>query len=153
MKVSCASCGRELYDGPSDSAPSEVVDPPSREPCPQCGSIERLFEAVGAASVSGGGSFNVRGFEARGPKTRGGKHPYVRETKQQRRTGRDSRTVDRFMVIDREHDPPYKWHRVIDVDSGEVIKNVIENHATGESHHVSEPDAPVPEWFPRDPRA
>jgi hypothetical protein len=81
------------------------------------------------------------------------KHPPFQEQIQHSRVGGDGRRVDRVMVNAREHDPPYKWHRVIDRESGTMIKNELIDHSTGERWDFRDPSVNPPGWFPTNPRA
>lgn len=80
------------------------------------------------------------------------KHPAFQESIQHSRVGRDGRRVDRVMVNAREHEPPYKWHRVIDRQTATVIKNELINHRSGERWDFRDGEVQVPSWFPSDPR-
>ena len=63
------------------------------------------------------------------------------------RQGRDGRWVQRNMVIDRDHDPPFKWHRVVDEESGQCIKDEAINLATGETVDLQRGERP--NWLPQ----
>ena len=62
------------------------------------------------------------------------------------RQGRDGRWVEREMVIDREHAPPFKWHRVVDEESGQCLKDQAVNLATGETVDLRHDRRPI--WLP-----
>jgi hypothetical protein len=40
---------------------------------------------------------------------------------------------------------------VIDVSTGEVIKNELIDYSTDETHDLRDESVPVPDWFPVDP--
>jgi hypothetical protein len=63
-----------------------------------------------------------------------------------RRQGADGRWVQRDMLIDREHKPPFKWHRVVDEATGEMIKDEATNLETSERVDLRHEDRP--QWLP-----
>lgn len=94
-----------------------------------------------------GRTFSVDVPEMRGKsRSRSNGHRRGQESFTGIRQGRDGRWVEREMVIDRDHFPPFKWHRVVDMESGRCVKDQAVNLATGEKvdlrHH------PRPIWLP-----
>jgi hypothetical protein len=63
-----------------------------------------------------------------------------------RRAGGDGRWVRRDMVIDRDAKPPFKWHRVVDEETGEVLKDEAINLETDEAVDLRNEDRPA--WLP-----
>ena len=73
-------------------------------------------------------------------------HRHGQEAFSGRRIGKDGRWVQRDMLIDRDHEPPFKWHRVIDEDTGVCLKDQAINLSTGDV--VDLRVAPRPTWLP-----
>jgi hypothetical protein len=153
--VRCADerCRRVLWEG-SDSIPSEILPEgpgPQPWPCTDCGSRSRRIELFVSdeVTISEGVKLAVGGGSRHSPS-----HKFTREVTRQERVGLDGRPVERIMDIARDHDPPYKWHRVVVAATEEVVKNELINSATGETYDFRDPRVQAPAWFPYvDPRA
>ena len=102
---------------------SKRVNPDRLPRCPKCGSTAREYKLILGATVKASASFKAA---VEGPERRSGRH---RPRQEQwggvfpRADGRGH--VYREMVVNRDHDPPYKWHRVTDERSGVVEKNLV----------------------------
>lgn len=150
QRVLCSGCGKLLYDGPQELMPAGLLSP-NKEPCPDCSELSRRveLELVAQAQLAPGVFLNVAGQTAHSDR-----HPFSRDIVHQTRRGHDGRLVHRIMDIAREHKPPFKWHRVIDAESEEVIKNELLDLNTKETYDFTSPNVEAPAWFPcGDPRS
>jgi hypothetical protein len=151
-RIVCEDCDAVLFFGPPDEAPTDLLAdvPSARRECPRCrGRSRRVeLEVHETVEVMEGLRLAVTG------KTRHSrKHRATREVVSETRIGRDRRKVHRVMENVRDHNPPFKWHRVGDAETGEVIKNQLIDHSTGHTYDFRDPGVEVPTWFPYvDPR-
>lgn len=148
-RVVCSGCGEVLFDGLTGTIPAGVL-PPEKEPCPDCGGLSRTVKRTVTAvvQIDSSASIGISG-EYRHSK----KHRTSRDLVVQTRVGKDGRRVRRTLDNAREHSPPFKWHRVVDAETGDVIKNQLIDHASRRIYDFRDPSVEVPEWFPHDPHA
>jgi hypothetical protein len=125
--------------------------PADKRPCDSCGGRSRQVEltATETVQVMEGVKLGVMGQTRHSRR-----HRASREAVSETRVGRDGRKVHRIMENVRDHEPPFKWHRVVDAKTGEVIKNQLIDHSAERVYDFRDPDVEVPDWFPfGDPRS
>jgi hypothetical protein len=148
--VECSECKAVLFEGDAASMPAGVLEP-NKEPCLECGGLSRMVKLVveSYVQIDSGVSLGISG-QYRHSK----KHRTSRDLVIQTRIGKDGRRVRRTMDNARDHNPPFKWHRVVDAETGEVIKNQLIDHAADKIYDFRDPSVEAPDWFPHgDPRA
>src|SRR4051794_37636766 len=127
-RVICSDCGAVLFDGPGAEMPADLLSthPADKRPCDGCGGRSRRVEFTVAAivEVMDGVKLGVSGATKHSRR-----HRASREALIQTRVGRDGRKVHRVMENVRDHEPPFKWHRVVDAETGNVLKNELINHS------------------------
>lgn len=129
----------------------EGVLEPGKAPCPSCGELSRTVKLTveDHIRIDSGIRLGVAGQSRHSRK-----HRTSRDLLVQTRVVGDGRRVKRTLDNAREHSPPFKWHRVVDAETGEVIKNQLIEHTTGHVYDFRDPSVQVPSWFPHgDPRA
>lgn len=148
-RVYCRDCGFVVFEGEWNQA---AADSAAEHPeCPNCGSTGREYAMAFTVTTKASASYKAG---VAGPEPHSAKHPHRRSLEGGRFVRGDGRGhVNREIDINREHDPPYKWHRVTGDQTGEIEKNLLERFDTGESWDFLDPSMEPPDWFPFDPRS
>jgi hypothetical protein len=148
-RVSCRNCGYVVFEGEWDDAAADAAAKISN--CPECGSIAREYKIAASDGAKVWESFKAAVV---GPERHSAKHRARQEQWGGLFPRGDRRGyVYREMIVDRDHDPPYKWHRVTDERTGVVEKNLLERHGeSGQVWDFREPSTQPPDWLSFDPR-
>jgi hypothetical protein len=144
----CSKCHAVLFEGPLETVPPGLLHP-GKQPCGSCGGLSRRVELTVEASVQVDAGVRL-GVGCDTPHSSG--HRMSRDLVVETRVGGDGRRVRRTLDLARDHDPPFKWHLVVDADTDEVIKNELIDFASERIYDFRDPSVPVPSWF-GDPRA
>jgi hypothetical protein len=122
--VACGSCGRPIDESPG-------APPENRVPCPDCGSLARRVDIRVEDTITIHDSLAIK-------VKRGGKGKPVRTGKYgdslHTLTGR---WMHREMTVDRENDR--YTERIVDPESGEVIRDVDERLSDHRGHGDAKP--------------
>lgn len=144
ITVYCRDCGKLVFAGEWDQEASDAAA--GHPACSECGSTGREYRMEFEVKARARLSYKARlvGPEE-GPD--GGLREKQKQVGGEFARGDRKGYVHREMVVDKDHDPPYKWHRVTDENSGLVEKHQLEDFRSGEVWDLRDPSVEPPDWF------